>query len=40
MNQMIKTPAALITKAASKHTYYKSRFLVDRERVEHASCEL
>ncbi len=36
MNQMITTPAAAITKAASKQTYYTIRFLVDRERVEDA----
>jgi phytoene/squalene synthetase len=30
---MITTPAASITKAASKQTYYTIRFLVDRERV-------
>jgi Squalene/phytoene synthase len=33
---MIKTPAALITKAASKQTYYTIRFLVDQERVNDA----
>ncbi|HEU0293073.1 MAG TPA: squalene/phytoene synthase family protein [Anaerolineales bacterium] len=33
---MITTPAASITKAASKQTYYTIRFLVDRERVEDA----
>jgi phytoene/squalene synthetase len=33
---MIKTPASLITKAASQQTYYTIRFLVDRERVEDA----
>ena len=36
MNQMITTPAASITKAASKQTYYTIRFLVDRERVQDA----
>jgi len=36
MNQMNTTPAASITKAASKQTYYTIRFLVDRERVEDA----
>jgi len=30
------TPAAAITKAASKQTYYTIRFLVDRERVDDA----
>jgi len=33
VNQMITTPAASITKAASTQTYYTIRFLVDRERV-------
>jgi hypothetical protein len=36
VNQMITTPASLITKAASKQTYYTIHFLVDRERVEDA----
>jgi hypothetical protein len=36
VNQMTTTPASLITKAASKQTYYTIRFLVDRERVEDA----
>ena len=36
MNQMIKTPASAITKAASKQTYYTIRFLVDRDRVDDA----
>jgi len=36
MNQMIRTPAASITKTASKQTYYTIRFLVDRERVDDA----
>src|SRR5512141_2526967 len=33
---MNTTPAASITKAASKQTYYTIRFLVDRERIEDA----
>ena len=33
---MITIPAASITKAASKQTYYTIRFLVDRERVDDA----
>lgn len=33
---MITTPASVITKAASKQTYYTIRFLVDRERVDDA----
>ena len=33
---MIATPAASITKAASKQTYYTIRFLVDREHVDDA----
>ena len=33
---MITTPAAAITKAASKQTYYTIRFLVDRERINDA----
>ena len=33
---MLKTPASLITKAASTQTYYTIRFLVDRARVEDA----
>jgi hypothetical protein len=33
---MIINPASLITKAASKQTYYTIRFLVDRERVDDA----
>jgi phytoene/squalene synthetase len=33
---MISSPAASITKAASKQTYYTIRFLVDRERVDNA----
>ena len=33
---MITTPASLITKAASKQTYYTIRFLVDRQRVDEA----
>jgi hypothetical protein len=33
---MITTPASLITKTASKQTYYTIRFLVDRERVDDA----
>jgi len=36
VNQMITTPAASITKAASTQTYYTIRFLVDRERVADA----
>ncbi|HEU0296156.1 MAG TPA: squalene/phytoene synthase family protein [Anaerolineales bacterium] len=36
MNQRITNPASLITKAASKQTYYTIRFLVDRERVDDA----
>jgi len=36
VNQMIKTPASSITKAASKQTYYTIRFLVDHERVDDA----
>ena len=36
MNQIVTTPAAATTKAASKQTYYTIRFLVDRERVEDA----
>ena len=33
---MITTPAASITKAASKQTYYTIRFLVDRARIDDA----
>ena len=33
---MISTPASLITRAASKQTYYTIRFLVDRDRVDDA----
>jgi phytoene/squalene synthetase len=33
---MISNPASMITKAASKQTYYTIRFLVDRDRVEDA----
>ncbi len=33
---MITTPASLITKAASKQTYYTIRFLADRARVDDA----
>ena len=33
---MTTNPAAAITKAASKQTYYTIRFLVDRERVDDA----
>jgi hypothetical protein len=33
---MITTPAASLTKAASKQTYYTIRFLADRDRVEDA----
>jgi hypothetical protein len=33
---MLTNPAASITKAASKQTYYTIRFLVDRERVDDA----
>jgi len=36
MRQMNMTPASLITKAASKQTYYTICFLVDRERVDDA----
>jgi hypothetical protein len=36
VNQTIITPAASITKAASKQTYYTIRFLVDRVRVADA----
>jgi hypothetical protein len=36
VNQKITTPAASITKVASKQTYYTIRLLVDRERVEDA----
>jgi phytoene/squalene synthetase len=36
VNQMITTPATLITKAASNQTYYTIRFLVDRERIDDA----
>jgi hypothetical protein len=36
VDEMNITPALLITKAASKQTYYTIRFLVDRERVEDA----
>lgn len=36
MNPMTTAPAASITKAASKQTYYTVRFLVDRERVNDA----
>jgi phytoene/squalene synthetase len=36
VNQMITNSASLITKAASKQTYYTIRFLVDRERVDDA----
>jgi phytoene/squalene synthetase len=36
MNHMITTPASLITKAASKQTYYTIRFLADRDRIEDA----
>ncbi|HET9590832.1 MAG TPA: squalene/phytoene synthase family protein [Anaerolineales bacterium] len=36
MNQTITTPASLITKAASKQTYYTIRFLVDRDRIDDA----
>ena len=36
MNHIITTPAASITKAASKQTYYTIRFLVDRDRVDDA----
>lgn len=33
---MIATPASLITKAASKQTYYTIRYLVDRDRIDDA----
>ena len=33
---MKATPASLITKAASKQTYYTIRFMVDRDRIEDA----
>lgn len=36
MNQTITIPASLITKAASKQTYYTIRFLADRDRVADA----
>jgi phytoene/squalene synthetase len=36
VNEMIPNPASLITKAASKQTYYTVRFLVDRDRVDDA----
>ncbi len=36
MNPMIPNPASIITKAASKQTYYTIRFLVDRARLEDA----
>ena len=36
MKKMITSPASLITKAASKQTYYTIRFLVDHPRVEDA----
>jgi phytoene/squalene synthetase len=36
VNQVIKSPAPSITKAASKQTYYMVRFLVDRQRVPDA----
>src|SRR5574341_600758 len=36
MNHMITSPASLITKAASKQTYYTIRFLGDRDRIDDA----
>ena len=36
MKAIVRNPAAAITKAASKQTYYTIRFLVDRERVDDA----
>jgi hypothetical protein len=36
VNQMTSNPARLITKTASKQTYYTIRLLVDRERVDDA----
>jgi phytoene/squalene synthetase len=36
MNRIDSTPASLITKAASKQTYYTIRFLADRARIDDA----